>query len=80
AADVTIKEGRKLIISPREMPLGIIHLENLLKLARIGVIVAPPIPAFYNNPESIDDIVNFVVGKLLDCIEIENNLYRRWNG
>lgn len=80
AADVTIKEGRKLIISPREMPLGIIHLENLLKLARIGVIVAPPIPAFYNNPENIDDIVNFVVGKLLDCIEIENNLYRRWNG
>lgn len=80
AADVTIKEGRKLIISPREMPLSIIHLENLLKLAKIGVIVAPPIPAFYNNPKNIDDMVNFVVGKLLDCIEIENNLYRRWNG
>jgi len=79
-ADVMIKEGRTLIISPREMPLSAIHIENMLKLARLGVTIAPPIPAFYNKPESIQDIINFVVGKLLDCSGIENNLYRRWNG
>lgn len=80
AADVTIKEGRKLIISPREMPFSVIHLKNMLKLAKIGVIIAPPQPAFYIKPEKIDDIVNFIVGKLLDSMGIENNLYRRWNG
>ncbi len=80
AADVMIKERRKLILSPREMPLSPLHLENMLKLSRIGVIIAPPIPAFYCKPETIDDIVNFVVGKLLDAMGIENNLYRRWNG
>lgn len=80
AADVTIKEGRKLVIAPREMPLSVIHLENMLKLARIGVVIAPPQPAFYHNPDRIDDIVNFIVGKLLDSMGIENNLYRRWNG
>jgi len=79
-ADVMIKEGRRLIISPREMPLSAIHIENMLKLARLGVTIAPPIPAFYNKPESIEDIINFVVGKLLDCSGIENNLYRRWDG
>lgn len=78
-ADVTIKEGRKLIISPREMPLSVIHLENMLKLAKIGVIIAPPLPAFYHKPDSIDDIVNFVAGKILDCMGVENNLFRRWN-
>ncbi|MCS7163534.1 MAG: UbiX family flavin prenyltransferase [Thermodesulfovibrio sp.] len=80
AADVTIKEGRKLVISPREMPFSIIHLENMLKLAKVGVIIAPPVPAFYNSPKNIDDMVNFVVGKLLDLMEIENGLYRRWDG
>lgn len=79
AADVTIKEGRRLVISPREMPLSVIHLENMLKLAKMGVIVAPPAPAFYHRPESLDDIVNFVVGKLLDCMGIENKLFRRWD-
>ncbi len=79
-ADVMIKEKRKLVISPREMPLSAIHLENMLKLAKLGVIIAPPIPGFYHKAKSIDDIVNFVVGKLLDCMEIENQLYRRWNG
>lgn len=79
-ADVMIKEKRKLILSPREMPLNTIHLENMLKLSRLGVIIAPPIPAFYNKPEKIEDIIDFVIGKLLDCMGIENNLYRRWNG
>lgn len=78
-ADVMIKEKRKLILSPREMPFSVIHLENMLKLARIGAVIAPPIPAFYSNPKKIDDLVNFVVGKLLDCMNIENDLYRRWD-
>lgn len=80
AADVTIKEGRRLIVSPREMPLSVIHIENMLKLARLGVIIAPPIPAFYHRPERIDDLIDFVVGKLLDLMGIDNDLFRRWNG
>ncbi len=79
-ADVMIKEKRKLILSPREMPFSAIHLENMLKLSRIGAVIAPPIPAFYSNPKTLDDLVNFVVGKLLDCMGIENDIYRRWNG
>ncbi len=79
-ADVMIKEKRKLILSPREMPFSAIHLENMLKLARLGAVIAPPIPAFYSNPKIFDDLVNFVVGKLLDCMGIENDLYRRWDG
>lgn len=80
AADVMIKEKRRLVISPREMPLSVVHLENMLKLAKLGVIIAPPIPAFYHKPEKIEDLINFVVGKLLDCMGVENNLYSRWNG
>ncbi|MBC8413654.1 MAG: UbiX family flavin prenyltransferase [Nitrospira sp.] len=79
AADVTIKEGRKLIIAPREMPFSAIHLENMLKLARIGVTVAPPVPAFYQGPEHIEDIISFIVGKLLDSAGVKNNLFKRWN-
>lgn len=79
-ADVMIKERKKLIISPREMPLSAIHLENMLKLARLGVMIAPPIPAFYHKPDKIDDLIDFVVGKLLDLMGIDNDLYRRWNG
>lgn len=78
SADVTIKEGRKLILSPREMPFNAIHLENMLKLARLGVTIAPPVPAFYQKPEGIDDIVNFVVGKILDSSGIRHELFRRW--
>ncbi len=78
AADVVIKEGRKLIVAPREMPFNAIHLENMLKLARMGVTVAPPIPAFYQGPETIDDIVDFVVGKLLDSAGVTHNLFKRW--
>lgn len=80
AADVTIKEGRPILLSPREMPLSAIHIENMLKLARLGVKIAPPIPAFYHKPKSIDEIVDFIAGKILDCFGIDHNLFRRWEG
>lgn len=78
AADVILKENRKLILSPREMPFNAIHLENMLKLARLGVKIAPPVPAFYHKPKKINDIIDFVVGKILDCSGIDNRLFRRW--
>lgn len=79
AADVTLKEGRPLLLTPREMPLNVLHLENMLKLKRMGVIIAPPMPAFYSNPQNINDLVNFVVGKIMDSLKISNNLFTRWN-
>jgi 4-hydroxy-3-polyprenylbenzoate decarboxylase len=78
AADVIIKEGRPMLISPREMPFSAIHLENMLKLARLGVKIAPPVPAFYQRPEKINDIVDFVVGKILDSFGIDNAMFKRW--
>jgi len=80
AADATIKEGRKLILSPREMPFSAIHLENMLKLARLGVTIAPPVPAFYHGAKSMEDLVDFVAGKILDAAGIGNDLFRRWGG
>lgn len=80
AADVTIKEGRPILLSPREMPFSVIHIENMLKLARLGVKIAPPIPAFYHKPKDVVDIVDFITGKILDCFNIEHNLFRRWEG
>jgi len=78
AADVTIKEGRPLLLSPREMPFSAIHLENMLKLARLGVTIAPPVPAFYHNPRSLDDVVDFVAGKIMDSFGIRHTLFKRW--
>ncbi len=78
ASDVMLKEHKKLIISPRETPLNDIHLKNMLSLTRSGAVILPPIPAFYNKPESIDDMVNFIIGKIMDSFEIENNIYKRW--
>jgi 4-hydroxy-3-polyprenylbenzoate decarboxylase len=78
ASDVVLKEGRQLILSPRETPLNAIHLENMLKLARIGVGIVPPIPAFYHNPKDLQEIVDFVVGKILDRAGAENRLFKRW--
>jgi len=78
AADVTMKEGRPLLLSPREMPFSAVHLENMLKLARIGVKIAPPVPGFYHKPGSIDDIIDFIAGKILDAMGIPHNIYRRW--
>ena len=76
--DVAIKEKRTLTICPREMPFSAIHLENMLRLARIGVNIVPPVPAFYNEPQTIDDLVNFVIGKILDVTGIENDIFKRW--
>ena len=78
AADVTLKEQRKLVIVPRETPLNAIHLENLTKLARLGVQIIPPIPAFYSQPKTIDDLVAHQSMKLMDALGIENHVSRRW--
>jgi 4-hydroxy-3-polyprenylbenzoate decarboxylase len=78
AADVMLKEGRRLILAPREMPFNAIHLENMLSLARLGVTIAPPVPAFYHNPKNINDIVDFVVGKILDSAGLKHDLFKRW--
>lgn len=78
SADVVLKEGRMLILSPREMPFSAVHLENMLKLARLGVKIAPPVPAFYNKPKDINGIVDFVAGKLLDAAGVDNKLFKRW--
>ena len=78
SADVMIKERRPLLLVPRETPLSEIHLENMLKLARAGVRIIPAMPAFYQHPETIADMVDFVVGKVLDQVEIDNDLFQRW--
>ena len=80
ACDVTIKEGRKLILAPRETPLSPIHLENMLKLARMGITIFPLAPGFYNHPQTIEDIVLNTTGRLLDMMDIDNNLVSRWIG
>lgn len=78
AADVMIKEKRPLIMVPRETPLSVIHLTNLLKLAQTGVQIVPAIPGYYHGPQTITDIVNFVVGKVMDSMGIPHNLYKRY--
>lgn len=78
AADVVLKEGGKLILVPRETPFSPIHLENMLKLARLGVVILPPSPGFYQQPDSIDELVDFVVSRILDQLDIENDLFARW--
>jgi 4-hydroxy-3-polyprenylbenzoate decarboxylase len=78
AADVAIKEGRKLVLVPREAPFSAIHLENMLKLARLGVVILPPNPGFYHKPASIADLIDFVVARILDQLGIKNTLSPRW--
>ncbi len=80
AADVCLKEHRKLIIVPRETPLRSTHLENMLRISREGCVILPAMPAFYHNPKNVDDMVNFVVGKVLDVLEIPHDLFNRWKG
>ena len=78
AADVALKEKRKLILVPRETPLNTIHLKNMLNLSRQGVIIVPAMPAYYHNPKSIEDLTDFVVGRVLDQLDIKHSLFRRW--
>lgn len=80
AADVILKERRKLVLVARETPLNDIHLENLLKLSRMGVTILPPMPAFYNLPETLNDLVNHTVMRILDQFGISMDLARRWDG
>ena len=80
AADVVLKEGRRLVLAVQETPLSAIHLENMLKLSRLGVAIVPPVPAFYNRPDSLDDIVNYTVARLLDQAGIHIEGAARWDG
>ena len=80
AADVALKERRKLVLVPRETPLSAIHLENLLRVTRAGAVVLPAAPGFYHRPASVDDLVDFVVARVLDHLDVEHALGRRWAG
>ncbi|MBK9522199.1 MAG: UbiX family flavin prenyltransferase [Rhodocyclaceae bacterium] len=78
AADVVLKEGRKLILVPRESPFSVIHLENMLRLARAGAVILPPNPGFYHHPKDIDGVVDFVVARILDQLGVAHQLMPRW--
>ena len=80
AADVILKERRPLVLAVRETPLNDIHLENMLKLSRMGVTILPPVPAFYNHPETLDDMINHIVVRILDQFGIDTGVANRWNG
>jgi 4-hydroxy-3-polyprenylbenzoate decarboxylase len=80
AADVTLKERRRMVLVPRETPLNEIHLANMLELARMGVSIVPPMPAFYNRPESVGDVVDHIVMRVLDQFGLETAGARRWEG
>ena len=78
AADVVLKEGRKLVMVPRETPFSVVHLENMLRLARMGVSILPANPGFYQNPKGIADLVDFVVARILDQLDVEHEISPRW--
>lgn len=78
AADVVLKERRKLVVLPREMPLSEIHLENMLRLARMGAVIMPPNPGFYNRPETVAELIDFVVARVLDHLDVSHRLMPRW--
>ena len=78
AADVALKEGRKLIIVPRETPFNTIHLENMCHLSKVGATIIPAMPGFYHHPQTLEDLVNFVVGKVLSYLNINHNLFKKW--
>lgn len=78
AADVALKEGRKLIVVPRETPFNTIHLENMTRLSKVGAAIIPAMPGFYHHPKTMDDLVNFVVGKILSYLNIDHHLFKSW--
>lgn len=80
AADVVLKERRKLVLAVRESPLHLGHLRNMARLAEMGAIIAPPVPAFYQMPQSIDDVINHFIGRIFDLFDIETDLVKRWDG
>jgi polyprenyl P-hydroxybenzoate/phenylacrylic acid decarboxylase-like protein len=80
AADVTLKERRRLVLVPRECPFGTIHLQNMAALSALGAVIVPPVPAYYNNPRSIDDVNRSVVGKIIEHLGVENDLIKEWGG
>ena len=80
AASVTLKESRKLVLVPRETPLTAIHLSNMLKLARMGTVILPAMPGFYHRPKNVDELLNHIVGKVLDQFGIEHAVFKRWAG
>ena len=80
SAGVIIKEKKTLLLAPREIPFSSIHLENMLKLSRLGVIIAPPILGYYSNQDNLENMEKFIIGKWFDLVGIKNNLYKRWNG
>lgn len=80
AADVTLKEGRKLVLVTRETPVHAIHLENMLKLSHAGARIVPACPGFYHRPQTIEELVDMLVGKICDTLNVENDLFERWTG
>lgn len=78
AADVTLKEGRKLVLMPRETPLSTVHLENMLKARRAGAVILPPSPGFYHQPKELDELLAQIVGRILDQVDVEHDLGPRW--
>ena len=80
AADVILKERRKLVLVVRESPFSEIHLENMLKLARMGVVILPPVPAYYNNPQNLDDMINHITMRVIDQFDIHLDVMNRWDG
>lgn len=80
AAEVTMKEHRPMIVVPRETPVTLIHLENMERLARAGALIVPAMPAFYHSPKNLNDIIDHLVGKILDLLKLENSMFKRWEG
>lgn len=80
AADVALKEKRRLVVVPRETPLSTVHIRNMLLAAKLGIYIVPAMPAFYSRPEKVGDMVDFIIGRVLDCFNIDHKLFKRYSG